>query len=332
MLFHEQLHNDGVVVIPNLVQDARRTRESMCKDLRQMKGYTKRAHDRLHYVLGSFGALGNPQSFHLPTCSKLRRRATKLITELLTSNTCAHKDSYLQQLFDRVSVRQPGSKIPHESPHQDKSKDPDHEAQTFGGFVNLDSEPQVFRCAKGSHLLHRPKGPGFSRLSTAEAAKYKMVSIKVPPGSWIIFRQDIVHEVAKAKYKSHSFRLYLGFRLSKKPDALYPSNIEKIKFGLAPLLPSGQKPRIYSMNHGSALVKKITVPWCAESVAADLRTTTPAGHSVIPPFWFRSVDEELKRRQESGYVEYTDAQLQKLAVIPVRLGDLREGHTQNSKS
>ena len=207
------------------------------------------------YVLGAFGAYGNPASFHNPWVRHLRGKIYPLALEAL--RTVAEPGERFHQLFDRMCLRRAGTAYSGEGWHRDicsglNSLPSD---KIFGGWVNLDDTPQLFHAVPNSA---RAVGQGFSREEQPE--QHQQRSVVIPAGWMVLFRQDILHSVAKIKNSHNSYRLFVGFRLTTSEQPLY--DVAKIVEEQAvPKLPSGQDPPLFSKNHNSCLLHRITVPW-----------------------------------------------------------------------
>ena len=209
------------------------------------------------YVLGAFGAYGNPASFHNPWVRALRNKIHPLAQEAL--RTAAQPGELFHQLFDRMCLRPAGTTYSGEGWHRDicaglNSLPSD---KIFGGWVNLDDSPQVFRCVPGSSADIRV-GQGFAM--EEEPAPERVRDIIVGAGWMVLFRQDILHSIPKVRQSFNSYRLFVGFRLTTSEQPLY--DVDKIVAEQAvPKLPSGQDPSLFSKNHNSCLLHRVTVPW-----------------------------------------------------------------------
>lgn len=217
------------------------------------------------FVLGAFGAYGNPASFHNPTV-RLLRQITHNVARAVLRNV-AQPGQLFHSLFDRMCLRKSGTAFLGESWHRDVCSLPTAlpSDQIFGGWVNLDNSPQFFRCVPGS-AVH--VGRGFSKEAVPPLELQQL--IEVPPGKIIIFRQDILHCVTKLKNPSDSYRFFVGFRLTTSDQPLY--DVDTIVSEQAvPPLPSGEPAPLFSKNHNSCLLHKITVPWSDKIVQDFLK-------------------------------------------------------------
>jgi hypothetical protein len=101
-------------------------------------------------------------------------------------------------------------------------------AQAHAGFCKLD-----------------PKSDEYS-LFQAEKKTFTVL-----PGHLIIFPQHLLHEIVCKKSPDEQFRLFFGWRLTKSKTVLFPNKEKTIDWLDVPLIPSGQKPPMYSSNHSS---------------------------------------------------------------------------------
>ena len=228
-----QLATEGVVVIPiidlDMVKTLRKQLESTIQDFPEFV-----EHPSLNdlkpdngYVLGGFGALGNPSSFHNPLVRMLREwimaalieslfrevietKLTEATSQLTTSKTTAF---FLECIVDRLMARPIGATPSKETWHRDEAPAAKASDITYGGWVNLDTKAQYFSCIPGSHTKTRGKG-GFTPASKEKLNK-KRVLIPVPPGSFVIFYEHILHEVTGKKMSYASLRLFQGWRISR---------------------------------------------------------------------------------------------------------------------
>ena len=202
------------------------------------------------FVLGAFGAFGNPASFHSREIYALRYI---LFNKLKSVFKNLDPERKLETLFDRLAIRREGTTLGGETFHRDTCSLQNEADEIYGGWINLDStETQYFSCVPGTHTC-RGRG-GFEKIE----GKYKdtKVKISVPPKSVIIFNQNIIHEIFSQKIKKTNPRLYLGWRhtYSNAPLLNDPRDPQKninviLRDQIVPVLPSGDIPYIYSRQH-----------------------------------------------------------------------------------
>jgi len=202
------------------------------------------------FVLGAFGAFGNPASFHSKEIYALRYILFHKLKFLFKNVDPSRK---LEMLFDRLAIRREGASIAGESFHRDTCSLMSTDDNIYGGWINLDdTETQYFSCVPGTHTC-AGRG-GFERIQ----GDYKDTKIKlaVKPKQVLIFNQNIIHEIFKQKIKKTNIRLYLGWRhtYSDVPLLSDPKNPQKninkvLKDQIVPVLPSGDVPFMYSKQH-----------------------------------------------------------------------------------
>jgi hypothetical protein len=202
------------------------------------------------FVLGAFGAFGNPASFHSKEIYALRYILFHKLKFLFKNVDPTRK---LEMLFDRLAIRREGAIVSGESFHRDTCSLQAADDNIYGGWMNLDNtETQYFSCVPGTHTC-AGRG-GFERIQ----GDYKDTKIKLPvkPKQVLIFNQNIIHEIFKQKIKKTNVRLYLGWRHTHSDIPLLSDpkdpqkNINKIlSEQIVPVLPSGDVPFMYSKQH-----------------------------------------------------------------------------------
>lgn len=198
-------------------------------------------------VMGGFGAYGHPSSFHDPVIRRFRSEIVPVVESFFRRH---FRGAFIETLFDRVCVRPTGSKTTKETWHRDVS--PPNNGHVFGGWVNLDATDQFFSCCPGTHRDAPTNTSGFVRSGPAETE----TRVPVPPGHAIVFFQNILHQVLPMRQKQDSYRVFHGFRISPDDAPLFPRLLTDkwIDDQAVPLLPSGQKPPMYSSNHSSVFL------------------------------------------------------------------------------
>ena len=206
-----------------------------------------------HYVGGSFGALGNPGSFHNLFVREVRCTVMAKLLPIFEELAQLSGQQYIMQCFDRMCIRPAGTAIPSESPHRDESS---MTGLTIGGWLSVDGD-QRFKCSSGSH--GDGSGRGFQKLTPEEAADHraKMITVQVPVGSVLLFVEDIVHCVSGNCLKEEMHRVFMGWNLSNSRDNAI-EDIDKVcEEQAVPLIKSGQTaptwPRLYLTNHPEKL-------------------------------------------------------------------------------
>lgn len=292
------LTDDGVLVIPVLGADVLRIRRELRSAMASFPEFQTGA-KRL--VLGSFGALGNPSSFHHPSVRKCRLRcfleALGVFRQYL-QRSARGKQKKLELLWDRLCIRKKGDKMSGETTHRDIAQYKLRSDEIFGGWLNLDCRPQFFHCVARSHRELTSDGRhGFCR---EERGTKKMCRIEIAPGSLVIFYQEILHEVPRETLAEDSLRLFVGWRLTESEQSLQdlasqsdpgiPDTAALLDTQGVPLLPSGQWPPMYAKSH-LLFWKTGLLSWSDRNVRDSCKEWTKVGTQMVPlvPRWFRSL-------------------------------------------
>ena len=221
--------------------------------------------NKIVYTLGGFGAFGNPSSFHHPKLREIREWVMAIILPVIKNyiellHPKEYKKYKFSQLPDRFTLRRKGTSPSSEGWHRDVTPNQKKGDMILGGWLNFDeNDSQYFSCIPGSQneVKQYEIKPGFAVFPKKEhkELKARKKRIEIPPGYLMMFPQHLVHEVLANKAKKDSYRLYMGWRISKSSDPLFDiKNIMKTQG--VPLLPSNQNPPVYSSNHGSIFVDK----------------------------------------------------------------------------
>jgi hypothetical protein len=140
----------------------------------------------------------------------------------------------------------------------------------LGGWTNFTDHDQTFSCLPGSHFFKvgdiRPARlteigqHGFDRVKKKSELAFctqHRRQIAIPPLHTILFFQHLLHEVHARATTHDQYRLSHGFRMTPANTLLFETQYRQWRtfedHGPA-LLPSGQSPRMYSHNHGSAFL------------------------------------------------------------------------------
>ena len=279
------LDDHGNVVIPDFSPDERRRcADAVWRAMDEFPEYKRRG-KTVQRVLGGFGALGNPSSFHHPTVQQLRVDLKKRVSVPLFREYAflrGRRRSRLEMLFDRLCVRCDAfGTVSKEAWHRDiydgakyGLRDLPEGDDLFGGWLNLSDEPQRFVGLLGSHkgddaMRAQAQGGGFAQLTDAQikaqrvdqrlkAQASRVVDemrtdanghILVPPGCMIVFFQRILHSVAGGKQpRDPQLRFFVGHRLTYETTSLFPVEATVVN-NAVPRIPSGQIPPMYSQNH-----------------------------------------------------------------------------------
>lgn len=125
----------NLYILPCL-DDPGRIRHDLLADL---KAIPEMSPNTTPFVLGGFGALGHPSTFHMDAVRNLRAKA---YTTFYTSIYEPHfKEKYaIEMLADRLMLRPPFRKPTREHWHRDTAAATLQEDRIWGGWINLDPE------------------------------------------------------------------------------------------------------------------------------------------------------------------------------------------------
>lgn len=277
----------GFVTIPVFTnEDARkRTSGAVWAAMDEFPEYIVKGR-RAQRVLGGFGALGNPSSFHHPVVQDLRAKVYSIVTRpllaALATETGLPDTTRAEMLFDRLCIRaRDFGSVSAEAWHRDIYDAAAHggrplphslrggkqEDDIFGGWINLSDSNQRFVGIAGSHrdsAAAGMRGGGFAKeqAGTAPARLARQANQKIgttradsaghliiPAGHLVIFYQRLLHSVAGgAQPAEPQLRMFIGHRLTEEAMPLFDVD-GVIRDGGVPRIPSGQIPPMYSQNH-----------------------------------------------------------------------------------
>jgi hypothetical protein len=261
--------------------------------------------------LGGFAAFGNPASFHNPTVRALRLDAYEQISPVL--DALKPDDSYNKEaVIDRMMVRPAGASPSAESWHRDEAPNAANSDIVLGGWWNFDDAPSYLSCVKGSHKgVHGHKG--FALVSKEEAAKYstQKILVEVPSGHILLFNEQLVHEVMAKKLKYKSYRLFLGWRITKEKDPLDKDLVPKLKAQAAMQIKSAQEPPMYAKLHWTNWVDKLNT--FSENFKPQCRSVMTVKSGKRKGESFNIVHRHMSSLEEYGfkkYPEYTESEIE----------------------
>lgn len=239
--FSELLEN-GVMVLPG----PENISEVLKNFLEDQIEFTEK-NPKHGFVMGGFGAFGNPTSFHHPEIRKIRKLAHQHLWDRFSKTFIRKK---LELLFDRFAIRRKGTSTTGESWHRDVGKKSEGDI-IYGGWINLDKpgcDPQKFSCIPKTHIYEKDEKTGFVRFDKDDIDYTQKKIYEIPPGHIIIFNQDIMHEVLTRKSKFDSYRLFLGWRITEQTEPLFDHSKIIDEQGV-PFIPSSQIPVLYGKMH-----------------------------------------------------------------------------------
>ena len=254
------LQQNGYITIPiyslDEIENIQKELDDIISNFQEFKPNTNQ------FVLGGFGALGNPSSFHNPLVRKIRSHIYPIAKEQIFKpiNT---DDRKLEQLICRLMIRQPKLKPSRESWHRDICPNTLETDTIFGGWVNLTKHTQYFSCIRSSHLDKPTNGKkGFATIKDKELINsYNQSPLKtkvpIPPGHLLIFNEQIIHEVLANSANHQIVRLFIGWRLTNEVVSLIPDLESKLEDQSVIPLKSFQIPPMYATLHWTNWRQKI---------------------------------------------------------------------------
>lgn len=249
-------------------------------------------------ALGAFQGLNFASNFHEPTVTRpLRLLADQRLRAIIAGARLLehHGLQRLQQLPDRMLIREPRTPVAKEMWHRDAPREHDAGDFVLGGWINLDAEgtaPQRFICVPGSHYgVPLPPCESFAPIKDAALtrdyfAREQVFSIR--PGQVILFYSHIVHRIASsAGVPNKTYRLFTGWRLTNSDKPLITDLAQRIDDQAILPIPSAQHAPMYPMAHLMYFAtneKRITA--YARRLVPAMRTThrcKKTGRSVAIP-------------------------------------------------
>lgn len=196
--YAQDLHELGVTIVPVMDDTSRAWWEGLLyRAMDEFPEFKVKGRD-VQRVLGGFGALGNPSSFHHPTIRQFRRKVKRLvIRDLMRAFVKLRFPKYhtrinLEVLFDRLCVRKSSFREPTpESWHRDIYDSEEYRLRDlpqtlpvdapnlpplyakmtmdmiFGGWINLDRRNQYFVGLPATQD-DQVAGGGFSKFSESD--------------------------------------------------------------------------------------------------------------------------------------------------------------------
>ena len=311
------LKEQGFAVVPTKLVDVEFRRDVLgTLDLEIKNEWTKRefkpgafddtdapmTDDKTRLVGGGFAALGNPSSFHSEVVRMLRRIAHCAMVDAKPFDLI---DRYtVSQVIDRLLKRLPGDTPSKESWHRDVGANTKERDKLYGGWINLDSEPQYFSCIPGTHRDAVDEGVGFKTdLSPKDKEKIKFHKergkplVEIPPGNMLIFNERLIHEVVGKRATKSMLRLFTGWYVthhnvphdSRPEDSTTSGETERdrlrdrLERNACMFLKSGQAPAMVPKLHWTNFPEKIAdYTDRLRNVATDLRPRNPTRANPHP--------------------------------------------------
>lgn len=198
----------------------------------------------------------------------------------------------------------------------------------LGGYINLDLDnEQSFSCELRSQPKEgeTPASPlensGFLKHDTKEKEPVETI-IRIPPGHWIIFYQNILHRVLAKKAKVRSIRLYVGWMLTPHNEPIIPTKdlLQVLQSQSVVPLPSGQIPPMYSPNHIS-FFKDQLISWSKNTFLPSMlesKTGKDKDPAKLGPLEYKVVRRHMPGLRESGLKMYLEYGLHEVLILVPR--------------
>jgi hypothetical protein len=197
------------------------------------------------FVLGGFGAMGHPTSFHHPDIRFVRRYLFNHVAPTLFKLFPGKK---VALMMDRIAQRWEGDSISGETWHRDICDHKRPEDIILGGWVNLDTDQnQYFHCVPGTHK-DKTGAKGFAKLKDPSEYKPLEKIYTIKPNEMILFHQNLVHRIKPGKIKKNSQRIFFGWLITDLDTPIFDYT-PFIKDQSPPPIPSGQTPPMYAKLH-----------------------------------------------------------------------------------
>lgn len=295
----EHLFTEGYVVFP--IYTPRQSDSHVSQFLRTEQAFPEylpgiqRGNKTNPYVLGGFGAYGNPASFHNPFVRGQRAYMCRYIPIFGALLKKADEEnrlrfpapSYSVSLqMDRMCKRPKGTSTTAESYHRDlipTGRDGDF---TIGGWIQFSKGSSFFSCVPRTHRFSVEKSTkGFA----TQKNKKCTTTIEVPQGHVLLFLQNMGHCVHATKQKQDSIRLFVNFLLTPHRTPIFDYKDVILDQGV-PRLPSNQKIPMYGANHASFWLDRLTIPWSSRNFPPALLTLKHKADGTP----YRVVDSPMK--------------------------------------
>jgi len=281
--------------VKSIREELKETIATFPEYLRDPKDPSKNSAGRkMAYVLGGFGALGNPASFHNTCVRKIRIKSREKVYNNFMK---LYSQQNLEMLFDRLLFRQKSQKPGSDLWHRDVIANNLvlENDELFGGWINLSENDQEFSCIPSSHLGIRLNTlqEGFATIPQDDISKVSgfKQTIKIKPGHMILFPQYILHEVLNKQAPSDQYRLFMGWRITNSTNFLHPDTELGMQTQAVMRLPSSQIPAMYSSMHYGREFKPVP----------DFNYSTNIETWSRNSFQPQCVNHKIVRRDKSSY-------------------------------
>jgi len=225
-------------------------------------------------------------------------------------------------------IRPEGVSPTAESWHRDIAPNTPEGDEVFGGWLNLDSQPQEFSVILQTHR-DTVGATGFATIkgsSKEEQARInaelsaRSTKIKVPPGCLLIFNERLIHEVCKGKKNFTSVRLFMGWRLTHSTVPLIPQLEQRLMTQAVMPLKSGQMPGLFAKLHWTNWRGKIddiakAMVHTEESVVQSGKCKGDTHRVPHQPNSHMPSLDELSRMYPGKVKKYTEYSIQEMQIL-----------------
>ena len=298
------------------------------------------------FVLGGFGALANPSSFHHPMRRQLMNDIFDYMEPIFrrTFQNSDLKDyRYLSMIPDRFGIRRVGQEVGKETWHKDSSMTAEqaHVALVFGGWINLNASLNTYFSCVPADVIPPLETGGFyerklqqkggftaekERIPELNRRKFRVV---VPPNHIVIFNEMLTHEVVKAvTTEPFNYRCYLKWFVSKNDIPYWPRErmenyfAHQSQIGMSRYQPDAPLFASAHSSYGAGVEKLVQF---SERIIPELRTFQIKGEKIkkdrlVPRFLGKKDKSEVREGLVDwgkAFPEYTA--YEKSIYIPRRM-------------
>lgn len=292
------LLQNGFVVVPTAVFADPQRKIDFLAEASKFQEFNEGL-EKEKYVQGGFAALGNPSSFHNPVVRKYRQWIHSIVVKEVFRDLIQKYDKptdwKLDHIIGRMLIRVKGETPSKESWHRDEASpkitgdkkknkedmkyfgDETIDDKVFGGWLNLDAQSQFFSCIRESHLPDSLEHRGFHKFKPEEAKQIsksaKKTRVEIPPGSILVFFENIIHEVSPSRAKYTMARLFTAFRLTRFDKVRPKDLLDRLNDQAPIMLKSGQEPHMYPSTSKNYPPQRVSLEaWSMKSIIPKLLT------------------------------------------------------------
>jgi len=241
--------------------ELKRIRSAIYVDIEKYPEYDTPRRYETNFVGGGIDRFANPGSFHCTSIRKLRADLLEFVTPLFRNISDNRQKINLEPLVDCLSLAPKGS-ITKRQPWNIASTPSQEGDEIYNGYFNIGPDKQFFSCVPKTQKDYKSHSAFIKQSDSMAVEKfYKPLSktFLVPPGSLLLYSNNLVCKVDKKEQTIQNMRLYCGWRLTKSVTPLY-DNTSAFENQGVPVVSSGQIPVTYSQL-SLAYHKKEIIRW-----------------------------------------------------------------------